>query len=157
MYAVHVSLLFFSYVSYFQIPLELKRIQYLHLDLFSVQLFFLPSSILRQFSFVFQRCQIACSASAFSLEQVRSSRAAMLSLINHSQPPALVGGKAINCEIFARCRRRCSRCFCPINFLQRFKFLSSLDAASFLAYLTLNKHTIPGLVQSPNTMYYFLD
>ena len=47
MYAVHVSLLFFSYVSYFQIPLELKRIQYLHLDLFSVQLFFLPSSILR--------------------------------------------------------------------------------------------------------------
>ena len=31
---------------------------------------------------------------------------------------------------------------CPINFLQRFKFLSSLDAASFLAYLTLNKHTM---------------
>ena len=67
-------------------------------------------SQIRQFSFVFQRCQIACSASASSLEQVRSSRAAMLSLINHSQPPALVGGKAINCEIFARCRRR-RRCF----------------------------------------------
>ena len=106
---------------------ELKRIQYLHLDLFVLSILYVQvfsfvslsismDSIIRQvFSCFLARCQIACSASPL---EVRGSRVAMLSLINHSQPLALVGSleaSPINCEIFTM--------FLQINFKLSFSCL----------------------------------